>query len=193
MCSRAEMYWLQLSLIDGNLKYQRWRTHYWSEVIEVKDSRTHFEVLGLGFEGQRLGLEASSPRKIFCPRFKDSTIFFERLKCSWKTSETSRNIREDFFCFPLLEITWKISWRPFFLFLEIAWKFFLEDLFFDNTCTCILEHSPLASDLFCVLGLEPCVLDSIDLRFSKCSLRRPRAPLKKPRVSATYSFTLFLV
>ena len=72
-------------------------------------------------------------------------------------------------------------------------KNFLEDLFFDNTCTCILEHSSLASDLFCVLGLEPCVLDSTDLEFSKCSLRRPRAPLKKPRVSATYSFTLFLV
>ena len=33
-------------------------------------SRTHFEVLGLGF-----GLEASSPRKLPCPRLEDSTIF----------------------------------------------------------------------------------------------------------------------
>ena len=97
------------------------KAHYWSEVIEVKDSRTHFEVLGLGFEGQGLGLEASSPRKIFCPRLKDSTIFFERLKCSWKTPETSRNIREDFFCFSLLEITWKIFLKTF-LFVLFFWR-----------------------------------------------------------------------
>ena len=40
-------------------------------------SRTHFEVLGLGFEGQvlGLGLEASNPRKLACPRLEDSTIF----------------------------------------------------------------------------------------------------------------------
>ena len=31
-------------------------------------SRTHFQVLGLG-------LEASSPRKLPCPRLEDSTIF----------------------------------------------------------------------------------------------------------------------
>ena len=33
---------------------------------EVESSRTHFEVLGL---------EASSPRKLFCPRLEDSSIF----------------------------------------------------------------------------------------------------------------------
>ena len=40
-------------------------------------SRTDFEVLGLGLEGQvlGLGLEASSPRKLACPRLEDSTIF----------------------------------------------------------------------------------------------------------------------
>ena len=40
-------------------------------------SRTHFEVLGLGLEGQvlGLGLEASSPRKLACSRLEDSTIF----------------------------------------------------------------------------------------------------------------------
>ena len=40
-------------------------------------SRTHFEVLGLGLEGQvlGLGLETSSPRKLACPRLEDSTIF----------------------------------------------------------------------------------------------------------------------
>ena len=38
-------------------------------------SRTDFEVLGLGLEGQVLGLEASSPRKLACPRLEDSTVF----------------------------------------------------------------------------------------------------------------------
>ena len=42
-------------------------------------SRTHFEVLGLGLEGQVLGLgvglETSSPRKLACSRLEDSTIF----------------------------------------------------------------------------------------------------------------------
>ena len=48
-------------------------------LTEVESSRTHFEVLGLGLglEGQvlGLGLEASSPRKLACPRLEDSTIF----------------------------------------------------------------------------------------------------------------------
>ena len=35
---------------------------------EVESSRTHFEVLGLG-------LEASNPRKLACPRLEDSSIF----------------------------------------------------------------------------------------------------------------------
>ena len=40
-------------------------------------SRTHFEVLGVELEGQvlGLGLEASSPQKLPCPRLEDSTIF----------------------------------------------------------------------------------------------------------------------
>ena len=43
----------------------------------MESSRTDFEVLGLGLEGQvlGLGLEASSPRKLACPRLEDSTIF----------------------------------------------------------------------------------------------------------------------
>ena len=47
-------------------------------------SRTHFEVLGLGLEGQvlGLGLEASSPRKLACPRLEDSTIFWN-VKILW--------------------------------------------------------------------------------------------------------------
>ena len=43
---------------------------------KVESSRTHFEVLGLG-------LEASSPRKLPCPRLEDSTIF-EPLEFRWK-------------------------------------------------------------------------------------------------------------
>ena len=53
---------------------------------EVESSRTHFEVLGLGLEGQvlglGLGLEASSPRKLACPRLEDSTIFWN-VKILW--------------------------------------------------------------------------------------------------------------
>ena len=39
--------------------------------------RAHFEVLGLGLglEGQVLGLKASSPQKLPCPRLEDSMIF----------------------------------------------------------------------------------------------------------------------
>ena len=40
----------------------------WMVKAEVESSRTHFEVLGLG-------LEASSPRKLACPRLEDSTTF----------------------------------------------------------------------------------------------------------------------
>ena len=47
-------------------------------------SRTDFEVLGLGLEGQvlGLGLKASSPRKLACPRLEDSTIFWN-IKILW--------------------------------------------------------------------------------------------------------------
>ena len=38
-------------------------------------SRTPFEVLGLEGQVLGLGLEASSPRKLPCPRLEDSTMF----------------------------------------------------------------------------------------------------------------------
>ena len=43
----------------------------------LKASRTRFEILGPGLEGQvlGLGLETSSPPKLPCPRLEDSTIF----------------------------------------------------------------------------------------------------------------------
>ena len=87
-------------------------------------------------------------------------LFFESLKFCWKTPETSREICED----------------VFFSRLEIAWKILLKNFFFlESNCACVLdlEHScpwfrdglsseelSLASDFFCVLGLEPRVLDS---------------------------------
>ena len=86
------------------------------------------------------------------------------LKLRRKTSETSRNICEDLFCFPGLKIAGKILLKTFFL---------------ENTCLCVLSpwfwHRALLSlasrgsvigravlgfEFFCVLGLEPCVLDS---------------------------------
>ena len=121
-------------------------------------SRTHFEVLGLV-----LGLEASSPRKLACPRLEDSSIFWI-VKILWSA--------------------WKIFWKTFFRGDRL--KNFCEDLFFflESTCACVLGPWPwpraflsLASRVsvlgkavlglyglgfFCVLGLglEPCVLDS---------------------------------
>ena len=50
-------------------------------------SRTHFEVLGL---------EASSPQKLPCPRLKESTIF-EVLKFCWKTPEALQKSAKTFF------------------------------------------------------------------------------------------------
>ena len=68
-------------------------------------SRKHFEVLGL---------EASSPRKLPCPRLEDSTIF-EPLKFRWKTPETLRKICKDlFFWFSQVEIARKNFWKTFF-------------------------------------------------------------------------------
>ena len=44
---------------------------------EAESLRTHFEVLGLDLKDEvlGLGLEASRPRKLPCPRLEDSTIF----------------------------------------------------------------------------------------------------------------------
>ena len=81
-------------------------------------SRTHFEVLGLG-------LEASSPRKLPCPRLEDS-IIFEPLKFRWKTPETLRKICKNFFFwFPQIEIARKKIFEDLFCLKKI-----FEDLFF---------------------------------------------------------------
>ena len=69
---------------------------------EVESSRTHFEFLSL--EGQVLGfgLEASSPRKLPCPRLEDSTFFLEllnfvdRLKTILEDVFTGESLKQNF-------------------------------------------------------------------------------------------------
>ena len=106
-------------------------------------SRTHFEVLELGFKGQvlGLGLEASSSRKLACPRLEDST-FVERLK----------NFCEDLFFWRALALV--------FLVLGLGLEHFCP---WPRECLSSERLSlALASNFFCVLGLgiEPCILDS---------------------------------
>ena len=126
-------------------------------------SRTHFEVLGLG-------LEASSPRKLAGPRLEDSTIFWivkilwGAWKIFWKTffcGDRLKNFCEDLFFF--LEIAWKIFVKTFFFWRALALVSLVLGL--EHSCPwpreCLSsERLSLASDFFCVLGLEPCVLDS---------------------------------
>ena len=102
-------------------------------------SRTHFEILDLG-----LGLEASSPRKLACPRLKDSTIF-RIVKILWSA--------------------WKIFWKTFFwgdrkknfcedlFFFEIAWKIFVKTFFFGEHLRLCPWSLALASSIP-ALGLE---------------------------------------
>ena len=88
-------------------------------------SRTHFEVLGL--EGQVLGLEASSPRKLGCPRLEDSSI-------SWIVK--------------ILWSAWKNFWKTFSCGDRL--KSFSEDLFFFGRALTLVS---LALNIP-ILGLE---------------------------------------
>ena len=88
-------------------------------------SRTDFEVLGLG-------LEASSPLKLACPRLEDSSIFWI-VKISWSA--------------------WKIFWKTFVCGDRL--KNFCEDLFFfflESTCACVLGLWPPLASRVSVLG-----------------------------------------
>ena len=135
-------------------------------------SRTDFEVLGLGLEGQVLGL---GPQKLACPRLEDSTIFlivkilWSAWKIFWKKffrGDRLKNFCEDLFFFIFWRSSEKFLWRPFF------WRALaLVSLVFglEHSCPwpreCLSSEGlslALASDFFCVLGLglEPCVLDS---------------------------------
>ena len=99
--------------------YQRWSLVM--RGYQRTSSRTHFEVLGLGLQVQVLGLEASSPRKLACPRLEDSTIFWivKILWSAWKFFRRTffrwdrlKNVCEDFF----LRSPEKFFWRPYFFF-----------------------------------------------------------------------------
>ena len=126
----------------------------------MDSSRTHFELVGLGLEGQVLAFrfEALSSRKLPRPR-ATSALLFEWLKFF-------RSPENFFVGLFFLGDRLKKCLKTFFFFLE-------------NTCLYVHgfghEHScpwprkglsseglslSLASDFFCVLGLEPCVLDS---------------------------------
>ena len=115
-------------------------------------SRTYFKVLGLGFEGQvvGLGLEASSPRKLPYPRLEDRTIF-------WSDEillENARNLLEKLwrpFLFPWIGDCLKKNFQDLFSFGDclkmyfFGWPFFEEHL---RLCPWSLALS------FPVLGLE---------------------------------------
>ena len=94
-------------------------------------SRTHFDVLGLGLEGQVLGLEASSPRKLACPRLEDSSIFWI-VKILWSG--------------------WKIFLKTFFRGDRL--KNFCEDLFFYGEHLRLCPWSLALASSIPVLGLE---------------------------------------
>ena len=91
-------------------------SYHKSHYAEVKFWRTHFEVLGLD-------LEASSPRKLLCPRLEDSTIFWivemfrSSEKCFW--SFFWRSPEKNFWRL-FLKFFWsspeKKFWSPFLLF-----------------------------------------------------------------------------
>ena len=76
---------LQQIIAYSRREYQRWspRGRPWprgrprGQILKslALASRTDFEVLGLEDQVLGLGLEASSPRKLACPRLEDSTIF----------------------------------------------------------------------------------------------------------------------
>ena len=140
-------------------------------------SRTHFEVLGL--EGQvlslGLGLEASSPRKLACPRLEDSTIFWKvkilwsAWKIFWKTffsGDRLKNFCEDLFFWRSPE---KFLWRPFFFFGEHL-RFVSLVLGLEHSCPwpreCLSSERlslALASDFFCVLGLPRALFPRLHL------------------------------
>ena len=91
--------WSALNALTVSIIFVSHKFFFQYFIAEVEfsrtSSRTLFKVLGLG-------LEASSPRKLPCPRLEDSTRTIELEFCC-KTPETSRKICEYLFCFCLLE------------------------------------------------------------------------------------------
>ena len=137
-------------------------------------SRTHFKVLGL---------EASSPQKLACPRLEVSTIFWivkilwSSWKIFWKTcfsGDRLKNFCEELFFFGDHLKNFSEDLCAFFLFLRSPEKKFLETFFGEHLRLCpwpqaflslawrgsVLGRAVLGLGFFCVLGPEPCVLVS---------------------------------
>ena len=118
-------------------------------------SRTDFEILGLGLKGQVLGLEASSPRKLACPRLEDSTIFWN-VKILWSA--------------------WKIFWKTFFSGDRL--KNFCEELFFCFFCGDRLKN--FCEDLFFFVSLA--LVSSIPVLGLESVCPRKGCPWPWPRI-----------
>ena len=156
-----------------------------TSLASMTSSRTHFEVLGLGLEGQvlGLGLEASSPRNLASPRLEESTIFWI-VKILWSA--------------------WKIFWKKFFcgnrlknfcedlfFYFEGRLKNFCEDLFFfflESTCACVLGPWPWPR-AFLSLASRVSVLGKVvlGLGFFLCPWPWPRALY--PRLHLCYQIS----
>ena len=122
-------------------------------------SRTHFQVLGL---------EASSLRKLPCPRLEDSTIFWTVKILLESARNLAENLRRPFFVF----LKWKSPEKIFEdlfclkkdfedLFFELAWKFKTFFFFWEHLRLCPWSLALASRGSALGLGLEPCVLDSI--------------------------------
>ena len=154
------------------LYYPRYSTEMESSrtlLASRTSSKIHFEVLGLKGKVLGLGHEASSPRKFPCPRFENSTIFWtfkillknannlaENLRTPFlysSTGDSLKKIYEDLCSWRMPKKNWILFsyWRtlvPVSLSLASRWS--------------VLGRVLLGLGLgfFCVLGLEPCFLDS---------------------------------
>ena len=153
-----------------------------SSLVSRTSSRKHFVVFGLGLEGQVLGLEASSPRKLPCP-WPRTAQFFETTKFRRKMPETLRKICEDLF----FEIAWKAFLKIFFFFFWKHWRLCpwssalasrIPVLGLDRVY--LREVGPEPWDYFCVLVLAlasslvsstPPLMHSIDALFIHSSFK----------------------
>ena len=142
-------------------------------------SRTHFQVLGLG-------LEASSFRKLHCPRLEDSTIF-EPLKFRWKTPETLRKSAKTFF----LVSSSRDRLKKKFLKTFFAWKKILKTysfFFFENTCVCVL--GPWSRNFFVSLALASSLVSSTPpLAIRSLVISLPHRPTSLFQSSCLYETT----
>ena len=99
-----------------------------------------------------------------------TALFLNRWNFVGKRQKPCGKSAKTFFWFPQVEIAGKKFFEDLFCLKNLFEKNFWRPFFFlENTCVCVLGPWPwpreglslaLASKFFCVLGLEPCVLDS---------------------------------